>query len=102
MAPRFYGGRGKIVKFLIDRLGRSEIQARKDVEAFISVVTQAIRDGKDVELGRLGTLHIRQRKDRRQRQIRTLKHVGTTIVTWYKHSKDITLETKIEFLKELF
>jgi len=74
-------------------------KAKAALEAVLKVMKQGLKEGRSVDLGRLGKLRT-TKLSRRRRISRGLKNVGTSLFDYSKHGKTVKLKSKLDLSKD--
>jgi len=88
-------GKGQFVEALHQREGYTREKANRVVNAFIQVIKNALRDGKDVELEGIGKLRIVELRTAR-RISANLTGPGKTIYVFSNHKKTVRLKATLK------
>ena len=80
---------------IVDRTGLTTKKAEKALEAFLNAMKQGLKEGRSIDLGRLGKLR-KAKLARRGRVIGGLKNVGRCFFDYSKHAKTVKLKSKLD------
>jgi nucleoid DNA-binding protein len=84
-----------ITSTIADRTGLTTEKARETLEALLKAMKQGLKEGRSIDLGRLGKLRT-AKLTRRRRISRGLKNVGTSLFDYSKHAKTVKLKSKLD------
>jgi nucleoid DNA-binding protein len=84
-----------ITAIIVDRTGLTTKKASEALEALLQAMKQGLKEGRSVDLGRLGKLRT-AKLTRRGRVIRGLKNVGRSFFDYSKHAKTVKLKSKLD------
>jgi len=84
-----------ITATIVARTGLTKKKAREALEDILKVMKQGLKEGRSIDLGRLGKLRTVKLTPRR-RVSRGLKNVGTSLFDYSKHAKTVKLKSKLD------
>jgi nucleoid DNA-binding protein len=84
-----------ITATIADRTGLTTKKAKQAVDAILKAMKQGLKEGRSIDLGRLGKLRT-AKLTRRRRITRGLKNVGATVFDYSKHAKTVKLKSKLD------
>jgi nucleoid DNA-binding protein len=84
-----------ITRAIGDRTGLPTKKAKAAVEAILKATKQGLKEGRSIDLGRLGKLRT-AKLSRRGRVISGLKNVGRSFFDYSKHAKTVKLKSKLD------
>lgn len=88
-----------IAAAIVARTSLTTKKAKEAVEATLKAMKQGLKEGRAIDLGRLGKLRT-AKLNRGRRVSRGLKNVGTSIFDYSKHAKTVKLKSKLDLSKD--
>jgi nucleoid DNA-binding protein len=84
-----------ITATIVAQTGLTTKKAKEAVEATLKAIKRGLKEGRSIDLGRLGKLRT-AKLSRRRRVSKGLKNVGTSIFDYSKHAKTVKLKSKLD------
>jgi nucleoid DNA-binding protein len=88
-----------ITAAIVARTGLTSKKAKAALEATLKAMKQGLKEGRSVDLGRLGELRT-VKLSRGRRISRGLRNVGTSIFDYSKYGKTVKLKSKLDLSKD--
>lgn len=88
-----------ITSTISDRTGLTTEKAKEALEAILAAMKQGLKEGRSIDLGRLGKLRTAELTGRR-RISSGLKNVGASLFDYSKHAKTVKLKSKLDLSRD--
>jgi len=88
-----------ITAAIVARTGLTTKKAKVALESILKAMKQGLKEGRSIDLGRLGKLRT-AKLSRRRRVSRGLKNVGPSLFDYSKHAKTVKLKSKLDLSKD--